>query len=293
METTVVLGFDMETDIGSWTPFYEGFVHGTPRILDTLAKHNIKATFFFVSDGARLHPEIVKMVDKAGHEVGCHTLYHETIGDELTPIPGIRPILPEECYHRVEVATNVIRQIHGKKVVSFRAPRLWGSTAMVNALEDLGYVADASYPMYFFRDRLVPYHPSRKNWTKKGNMKIIEIPNFADMVMKSKTEDGRDRDQWPLFRTRGAESLMKRVDRMLKFYEQKKLPAVLCFYMHPWEFYKMPRGLIKYCDGAVMPDPYIIKNCGVPAVKELDKLIAMLKERGANFLEARNIARAL
>ena len=38
-----VFGFDMETDIGSWTSFYEGFKHGTPLILDVLKKHDIKA----------------------------------------------------------------------------------------------------------------------------------------------------------------------------------------------------------------------------------------------------------
>ena len=293
MKTTVVFGFDMETDIGSWTPFHEGFVRGTPRILETLVKHNVKSTFFFVGDSARLHPEIVKMVDKAGYEVGCHTLYHETMGDEISSIPGLRPILPEECYHRIEVATDVVQQVVGKKIVSFRAPRLWGSTAMVNALEDLGYVADASYPMYFYKDRLVPYHPSRKDWTKEGDMKIIEIPNFADMTMQSKFPDGRDRDQWPLFRTNGAESLMKNIENMLKFYETKKLPAVFCFYMHPWEFYEMPQGAIHFGEGAVIPDPFIVKNCGEFAVRELDKLIVLLKQRGANFLEARNIMQAL
>ena len=29
-EMQVVLGFDMETDIGSWTPFYEGFSTALP-----------------------------------------------------------------------------------------------------------------------------------------------------------------------------------------------------------------------------------------------------------------------
>ena len=48
-----VFGFDMETDIGSWTSFYEGFQKGTPLILDVLKKHNIKATFFFTGDSAR------------------------------------------------------------------------------------------------------------------------------------------------------------------------------------------------------------------------------------------------
>ena len=87
---------------------------------------------------------------------------------------------------------------------SFRAPRLWGSTAMVNALEDLNYVADASYPLFFYQKRLAPYHPARTDWTAEGDMRIVEIPNFADMTIESKDPHGRDRDSWPLFRTEGA-----------------------------------------------------------------------------------------
>jgi len=292
MKTTVVFGFDMETDVGSWTPYYEGLVHGTPRILELLGKHGISATFFFTGDAARSHPEVVKMVDRAGYELGCHSLYHETLGDELFPIPGLKPVLPEECYHRVEVATDVVQQIAGKAMTSFRAPRLWGSTNMVNALEDLGYLADASYPLFYYEKRLTCYHPSRTDWTAEGDMRIVEIPNFADMTIESKDQYGRDRDQWPLFRTEGAEKLMVHVDNMLKLYQKKKLPAVICFYMHPWEFHEMPSGLIHYGEGAVLPDPFIIKNCGPVAVQELDKLIVMLKERGAVFAEATAMATA-
>ena len=229
-------------------------------------------------------------MDRAGHEVGCHTLYHETIGDELFPIPGIKPMLPEECYHRIKVSTQWVRQALGKKIVSFRAPRLWGSTGMVNALEDLGFVADASYPLYFYEKRLVPYHPSRKDWTREGRMRIVEIPNFADMTIVSKDTYGRDRDQWPLFRTEGAEASMAHIAAMLRFYERKRLPAVLCFYMHPWEFQEMPQGLIHFGEGSVRPDPFIVKNCGKVAAKELDRLVVRLKERGAEFLTARDLA---
>ena len=48
-----MFGFDMETDIGSWTSFYEGFQKGTPIILDILAKHDIKATFYFTADSVK------------------------------------------------------------------------------------------------------------------------------------------------------------------------------------------------------------------------------------------------
>jgi hypothetical protein len=178
-EVNVVFGFDLETDIGSLTPYYEGLIHATPRILNLLAKHDISATFFFTGDAAKSHRGMVKAVDRAGHEVGCHSLYHETVGDELFSIPGVKPLLPEECAHRIEVATAWVHEALGGKVTSFRAPRLWGSTAMVNALESLGYTADASYPLYFYRERLVPYHPSRMDWTKEGHLRILEIPNFG------------------------------------------------------------------------------------------------------------------
>ena len=59
---------------------------------EILDNQNVKSTFFFTGDAARLHPEVVRMVQKARHEVGCHSLYHETLGDELIPTP-----LPELC----------------------------------------------------------------------------------------------------------------------------------------------------------------------------------------------------
>lgn len=289
MSFDVILGFDMETDIGSWTPFYEGLVQGTPRILELLAKHNVSGTFFFTGEAAEQNPQVVSSVAKANHEVGCHSLYHETVGDELFPIPGVKPILPEESYNRIKKATEVVEGVLGEKVTSFRAPRLWGSTAMVNALEDLGYTADASYPLYFYKERLVPYHPSREDWTQEGNMKILEIPNFADMTMESHDEYGRDRDQWPLFRTEGSERLLVHIDKMLGFYKEKALPATICLYLHPWEFYEMPEGLIHYGEGSVLPDPFITKNCGEVAVRELDKLIGQLKERGGKFRQVREL----
>jgi peptidoglycan/xylan/chitin deacetylase (PgdA/CDA1 family) len=289
----VVLGFDMETDIGSWTPYYEGFKHGTPLILDVLARHGITATFFVTGDGARRNPEQVRAIRRAGHEIGCHTLFHETIGDALFDIPGMMPVLPEEVENRLRRATEWVEQAAGIRPVSFRAPRLFGSTPMINALEALGYVADASYPMYYYRERLTPYHPSRRDWTKPGNLRIVELPNFADVSMKSRDPYGRDLDQWPLFRTKGAAALLRHIEGFVRRVERRGQPPFLCFYFHPWEFWPMPKGEIHYGEGFVRPDPFIIKNCGPKAVSELDRLVAELKRRGARFHQARRIASRL
>lgn len=288
----VLFGFDMETDISSWTPFYEGLVHGTPVILDVLEKHGVTATFFFTGAGARKHPEIVRHVRDAGHEIGCHTLFHETIGDALYDIPGMMPILPEEVENRLQMATEWVSEAGGVRPVSFRAPRLLGSTAMVNALERLGYVADATYPMYFFRERLSPYHPSREDWTQPGDLRILEIPNFADLSMPSTDPHGRDRDQWPLFRTGVEGDLMRHIEGFATYCAKAGSEVFLCFYFHPWEFHPMPQGEIHYMEGSVRPDPIIVKNCGPFAAQRLDRLIGDLLARGATFFQARQIAQA-
>ncbi|MBQ6597743.1 MAG: polysaccharide deacetylase family protein, partial [Lentisphaeria bacterium] len=257
-----VFGFDMETDVGSWASTYEGMQHGGPVILDILKKNDVKATFFFTADAAEKNTNILHMVRDAGHEIGCHTLFHETIGDPLFEIPGMIPLLPEEVEHRIEVCTQRVEKLAGVHPTAWRCPRLWGSTTVVNALERLGYTADATYPMYFYRERLTPYHPSKDDWTKEGDMKIIELPNFADLSMESKDQYSRDMDQWPLWRTESADAVIEHIKGYIKFCEGKKVDPFLCFYMHPWEFWPMPEGLIYSGEGAVLPDPFIVKNCG-------------------------------
>ena len=177
----VVLGFDMETDIGSWTPYYEGVRNGTPIILSVLDRYHVSATFFFTADCAKKHPEVVRCARGKGHEIGSHTLFHETIGDSLIEIPGMMPVLPEEVPNRLRLCTEVIEEAAGVRPVSFRCPRLFGSTNVVNSLDALGYVSDATYPMYYFRERLRPYHPSRTDWTGEGDLRIVELPVFADL----------------------------------------------------------------------------------------------------------------
>jgi len=287
----VLLGFDMETDVGSWTPFHEGLRHATPAVLKIFARHEAKGTFYFVGHSAREVPEIVHTVRDAGHEIGAHSLFHETVGDPIFPIPGLHPLLPSEVLPRLKLNTLWIEEISGVRPVSFRCPRLFGSTAVCLALEELGYVSDASYPMYYYRDRLEPYHPSPEDWTKQGNMRLVQIPNFANLAMESTDEFGRDRDQWPKFRTESAAALLRHIDEYLDFLKSRDVRRkVLSFYFHPWEFHPMPEGLIHFGEGSVLPDPFIVKNCGNYALEQFDLLLAGLRDRGATFRTAAEIA---
>ena len=293
-EIQVVFGIDMETDIGSWTPFYEGVTKGTPLLLNLFAKKSIPVTAFWVADTARRFPEIVREMESAGHETGTHSLYHETVGDSLFEIPGTYPLLPEEVQPRIKLATDILEDIVGHKVVSWRCPRLFGGTHVTNALEALGYECDATYPMYFYNEQLFPYHPSQENWTEQGSLNLIEIIQFADMEMESKDDYGRDKDQWPLYRTQSTEAFIPHIESFMSYLEkndQSQKPIVLCFHFHPWEFWEMPEGVIHFGEGGVLPDPFLTKGCGKYCLNQVELLIDWLKSKEAAFLTAGQCAR--
>ncbi len=287
----ILFGFDMETDVGSWTPFHEGLRHATPLLIELFQKHDITGTFYFVGASAREVPESIMAVKAAGYEIGAHSLFHETVGEPIFPIPGMVPLLPHEIAPRLELNTRWIEEVCGVRPRSFRCPRLFGSTEVCRSLEKLGYLSDASYPLYHFQDRLEPYHPHADDWTKPGDLKLVQIPNFADLSIQSTDTYGRDRDQWPLFRTESADALLERIDRHLDYLSGHDVERrVLAFYFHPWEFWPMPQGLISFGEGAVQPNSFIVKNCGDYALQQLDLLIAGLKSRGGVFKTAVDIA---
>jgi hypothetical protein len=291
MKADIVFGIDMETDIGSWTPEYRGIREGTRQLLDLFERHEIRCTFFWVGTAARENPNQAREVAEAGHEIGFHSLYHETVGDSLFPIPGVYPILPEELEHRLVVARQMVRDASGVDPTAFRAPRLFGGTNLITVLERLGIFSDASYPMYYYQKQLAPYHPSRDNWTEKGDLRIVEIPNFADLSIASRDEYGRDRDQWPLFRTESSRAVMDHVRGFLAYADGHGVGSpVLCFYFHPWEFVEMPQGDIFISEGFVRPEPFIVKNCGTYALEQMDSLISALKKGGFVFKTCRQVA---
>ena len=48
----------------------------TPLVLDTLAKYNVKATFFCVGENVKKYPELYRQIIEEGHFVGNHTFNH-------------------------------------------------------------------------------------------------------------------------------------------------------------------------------------------------------------------------
>lgn len=51
----------------------------TPMLLDILAQHRVKATFYVIGSLVRRYPEIARRIVAEGHEIGNHTWTHPTL----------------------------------------------------------------------------------------------------------------------------------------------------------------------------------------------------------------------
>ena len=286
----VMISFDMESDIGSWTSNHEGVSKATGPLLELLDRNHVHSTFFYTGDAARACPDSLKAVKLAGHEIGCHTLHHESMGDPLVDMP-VPPVLSEEVHNRLAKATDLLENLTGVRPVSFRAPRGWASAEMMVALDDLGYLVDSSYMNWYFREHFIPYHPSADDWTKPGDLGILEVPLLCDASVAKGDGSERDVDQWPKLRTQGGDRFAKMILDVAELLWQQGKPAVACLYLHPWEFIAMP-PVIETDEARIEFVEILWKNTGATALKELDTLIGALREAGATYhtlLDFRNV----
>src|SRR5262249_43197167 len=74
-----VEGFANAIDRSSWEGFRTRVGASTSILLEMLARHNARATFFVLGWVARKHPEIVRQIVASGHEVASHGMSHRLI----------------------------------------------------------------------------------------------------------------------------------------------------------------------------------------------------------------------
>jgi peptidoglycan/xylan/chitin deacetylase (PgdA/CDA1 family) len=84
----------------------------TPQLLEVLARHNVRATFFNMGSFARMRPEITREVIAAGHLLGNHTMSHPKLS--VTPAARVRQELAD--------CNAVLEDITGAAVRYFRPP---------------------------------------------------------------------------------------------------------------------------------------------------------------------------
>lgn len=116
---------------------YDSFLN---RILDTLDSAGIKGTFFCTGLMAQDFPQVVKLIQSKGHEIGCHSHRH-TWMNKMTET---------EAREDTHSAVDALEQCIGHKVKCYRAPAFsigeknkW----MFEILAENGIAHDASiYP---------------------------------------------------------------------------------------------------------------------------------------------------
>ncbi|MEK5078142.1 polysaccharide deacetylase family protein [Solibacillus sp. FSL W7-1436] len=84
----------------------------TRQILKTLEKYEAKATFFVVGQEVKEHPEILKAVYNAGHEIGNHTFNHK----KLTTLSS------KEVKQQIQSTDTLIKSTIGQRATVFRPP---------------------------------------------------------------------------------------------------------------------------------------------------------------------------
>lgn len=84
----------------------------TPRLLDILAEHEVKATFFMLGKFAEAQPELVRRVAAEGHLVGDHSWSHP----KLSRCPA------KQIEEELKRTKDTLEQIVGAKVRFFRPP---------------------------------------------------------------------------------------------------------------------------------------------------------------------------
>lgn len=51
----------------------------TPAVLDLLARHGVRATFFCIGERVARYPELARRIAREGHEIGNHTEHHRYV----------------------------------------------------------------------------------------------------------------------------------------------------------------------------------------------------------------------
>ena len=100
----------------------------TPRVLETLAKHGARATFFLVARKAEKHPEVVKAILEGGHGVALHSWAHDRLF-----------ALRRERWVREDLQRGItaIAKLTGKRPTSFRPPMGHTTPGIARAVDAL------------------------------------------------------------------------------------------------------------------------------------------------------------
>jgi polysaccharide deacetylase family protein (PEP-CTERM system associated) len=95
-----------------WERFEDRTASNTDRLLDLLDRHGARGTFFVLGWTAARHPDLVRRIAAAGHEVASHGFDHELVYHQA----------PAVFRDDVRRARGLLQDLSGQAVVGYRAP---------------------------------------------------------------------------------------------------------------------------------------------------------------------------
>ncbi len=168
------LTFDVEDWIQSVynvdAPLTDCFIRNTHAVLELLAVHNVRATFFVLGLAAEKSPELVRAIHAAGHEIQSHGHGHRLIHTQT------RAQFREDIRRSKALLEDLIT----RPITGYRAPAFSITCRTVWALDELanaGFEYDSSiFPMRLRRYGIsgTPRTPYRLQ-TPSG-AQLLEIP---------------------------------------------------------------------------------------------------------------------
>jgi polysaccharide deacetylase family protein (PEP-CTERM system associated) len=132
-----VSAFEPVVSRSAWSELESRVAMGVERLLELLAEHDARGTFFVLGWVADRHPRVVERIAAAGHEIGSHGWDHKRVTH----------IGQEEFRESVRRSKRTLEDLTGKPVLGFRAPSFSivpGREWALDLLIEEGYRYDSS-----------------------------------------------------------------------------------------------------------------------------------------------------
>lgn len=214
-----VQAFASTIDRADWDTYESRVERNTDRVLQIFDDAGIKATFFSLGWVAERHPDLIRRIVGAGHELGSHGYSHVLIHSQS----------PEQFRADVRRTKTILEDISGIEVRGYRAATfsldkrcLWAH----DVLAEEGYRYSSSiFPVK--RDLYGMPDAPRTAYRAGADQTLIEVPLTTVRVF------GRN---LPYFSGGGFFRLIPYALSRMAFRRVNKRDHASCiFYFHPWE----------------------------------------------------------
>lgn len=214
-----------------WSALPSRVAQNVDVLLDLLAEHDVTGTFFVLGWVADRHPNVVRRIADAGHEIASHGWWHNRV----------TTLQPDQFREDIRSSKALLEDISGNLVTGYRAPSFSitpHSQFAFDVLIEEGYLYDSS---------VFPIRRSNYGWPGAP-----PIPYVKECASGSLLEFPLATSLWGPLRIPAAGGGYLRqlplsiVQRAFREHDDQGIPAV--FYIHPWELDheqpRMPVGLL-------------------------------------------------